>query len=171
MRLFLILFAFLFSTHLLQGETVNPVIVTSDTLKINGKKDTRIFFFSGNVSLNSAEMQATCDSISIHSTSSHTEEKHPPLSSFGDIQHIIAKGNVVITEPTRTATAGHAEIIPAEEMMILTENPTIKDKDGIVNGYRIILKQNEQKAIVEGSPDGHRPTVTLTTATPLNIKH
>lgn len=142
-------------THPLRAE--EPITVKSDTLSLNRSEDQDVFHFTGNVHVLSTDMEATCDTMEIFSE----RQAGPQTTSFGNIELIIAQGSVIIQKPDQTVKAGRAEIIPSEEKMVLCDNPSIINKDGIIEGFRITLFQNDQKAIVEGSPTGERPTVTL----------
>jgi len=77
----------------------------------------------------------------------------PTASGPAAIQRIVAQGHVRIVQGTRTATAGQAEILPVEGIVILTQQPQVVDSSGGSTGegvQRIVLHRGERNATFEG---------------------
>lgn len=134
--------------------------ITSNSLEVdNSKPEFTRFLFKGNVLITSPGITANCDQMEV--TSIRQDPSKDITDSLGNIDKIVATGNVEITENERTAKAGRAEIYPSEGKVILMENPIVQDVEGIVTGHQITLYRDQRRAVVEGLPGQERPTVTL----------
>lgn len=137
-------------------------VITSNELELVGGDAENRFYFTDNVKITGTNLLATCDYMEVIAARSGPTEK--TVGQMGAIQKILMKGNVVIEQAGRVATAGQAEILPHEDVVILTENPMVKDSQGTVTGYKMELLKGERKAKVYGdpnAPDGGRTKVTL----------
>lgn len=72
----------------------------------------------------------------------------------GDIERIVAEGNVRIVQGERVATAGRAEYLRGEERMVLTGAPVVRDGANSVQGHEITLFLRENRSVVKGGQDG-----------------
>ena len=148
-------------------KTEESTVITSDRLEMNQGQVQNHFIFYDNVTVISQNFHATSNLLEVFSaregTSSRSDDLDTPSEAIkvGAIKKIIAIGNVVIKQEGRHATAGRAEIFPDEEKIVLTENPVVTDNQGTVTGFRMTLLRGENKALVEGGPDGERSTVVL----------
>ena len=142
--------------------------ITSNSLEVDDSQPefTR-FLFKGAVAITSPGLDASCDEMEVISMRQDTSRDI--TEDLGNIDKILATGNVAIKEDERTAEAGRAEIYPREGKVILMENPVVHDTEGTVTGYRITLYQNQRKAVVEGLPGQERPTVTLPSLSPFDL--
>ena len=121
--------------------------------------DENRFTFIGNVSIKGDSLDVTCDNMTVVSKKNVTDTGS--VGKIGKIEYILAIGNVKIIQGSRVAMAGRAQILPLESKVILENSPTVIDGGSVVTGYRMILLKGEKKAIVEGGPDGERPSVSL----------
>lgn len=163
--IYLALVAFVFSARA-QDATPAPTlepeetVITSDELELVGGDTQNQFFFTGNVKVSGTNLLATCDYMEVIAARSGATE--PTVGEMGAIQNILMKGNVVIEQAGRRATAGQAEILPDEDKVVLTDNPVVVDSQGTVTGFRMELLKGERKAKVFGDPaSGGRTKVTL----------
>lgn len=139
-----------------------PTEITSDSLELVGGDAENKFYFTDNVKITGTNLLATCDYMEVTAARSGPTDK--TVGQMGAIQLILMKGNVVIEQAGRTATAGQAEILPNEDKVILTDNPVVKDSQGTVTGFRMELLKGERKAKVFGDPNdpsGGRTRVQL----------
>lgn len=168
-RCILLLLALLAGRIALGQETSTPgddqpqeTVITSDNLELVGGDTENRFYFTDNVKITGTNLLATCDEMEVIAARSGPSEK--TVGQMGAIQKILMKGNVVIEQAGRTAMAGQAEILPAEDKVILTENPIVKDSQGTVTGFKMELLKGERKAKVFGDPndaEGGRTKVVL----------
>lgn len=133
--------------------------IFSDHLKIQSTDVETQFSFSGNVRILNDRLDATCCQLEV--TSEHAPTEDLSLAQIGDLRDLVALGEVVILQDGKKACAGKAVIFPREEKLVLTENPTFEDREGTVFGEKITLKKGENRAIVEGGPNGGRPLIEL----------
>lgn len=141
-------------------------VITSDSLEMISGSTVNRFFFTGSVIVTGNNLKATCDEMEVVSrrVSENPEPEGGTIGQIGSIERIILKGNVVIQQAGRDARAGHAEILPIDGRVVLTENPVVTDAEGTVSGYRMELVKGERVARVFGAPEGgQRPRVTLPT--------
>lgn len=141
-----------------------PTVIISDSQSYVNGKDSDKYFFDGNVIITGTDFDASCDKIEV--------VMKPDKSGEKKIQLIIMTGNIKITQQLKLVSAGRAEILPIEEMITLSENPTIinnEDKTKAV-GYKMVYRRGKKSISIEGSQfpqnnkksDKHlRPTITL----------
>lgn len=136
----------------------SQTIINSDKLTLESSDFLSQFTFSGNVEIHGNNLFASCERM--HVISKRSGDSEATVGQMGKIKKIIAYGNVRIEQGDRVAIAGKAEILPAENKVILEDSPTVIDGGSTVRGHRMILLKGKRKAIVEGA-EGSRPTVTL----------
>jgi len=73
------------------------------------------------------------------------------------VDHIVATGDVVITQPDRVTHCGHAEYFHDDDKFVLTDQPVILDHKDELHGTKIIIYRTTQKIETEGG----RSTVVL----------
>ena len=72
----------------------------------------------------------------------------------GDVDRIVAEGNVRIVQGTRIATGGKAEYFRSEDRIVLTGSPKVVDGANSVQGHEISLFLKENRSVVKGGQDG-----------------
>ncbi len=164
-----ILFSIFLTAAFLQGEPNSgfslPVkklkgqtIINSDQITLESSDFLSQFTFTGNVEIHGNNLYVSCEKMYV--ISRRSGDKEATVGEIGNINSVIALGNVRIEQGDRVAMAGRAEILPREDKVILEDSPTVIDGGSTVRGHRMILLKGERKAIVEGA-EGERPTVTL----------
>ena len=118
-------------------------VIRSDELHSDQNSHTSVF--TGNVIVDGTNFHMTCHEMTVIFT---TDNK---------VDHIVAVGDVVITQPDRVTNCGHAEYWHDSDTFILTDQPVILDHKNKVAGPKIIINRQTQKMTVEGG----RSTVTL----------
>lgn len=138
-------------------------VITSDLFEMVGGETENYFHFKGNVVVTGTNLRATCDTMEVVADRQKDNAMEQAVGKVGTIQTITMDGHVVIEQSGRKATAGHADIMPREDKVILTESPKVIDSEGTVSGWRITLYKGERKAKVEGDPNnkGERPRIQL----------
>ena len=144
-------------TSLLFGQEVEPApapqtVISSDRLEMQNDGQKAYFLFSDNVKLTGNNLIVTCDRLEVHSN--RTGDFNANIGKLGSIQQILAIGNVSISQEGRTAQAGRAEVLPAEDKIVLTENPTVTDTQGRVSGGSITFYRGDRRAVVESGSTG-----------------
>jgi lipopolysaccharide export system protein LptA len=151
-------------------------IIESDYLEMESTLTHNFFLFKKNVRVRGNNFLVTCNQLEVFSKrkideivpnqlNSKEKKDAAKFDDFGDIERILATGQVEIFQGGRQAFAGCAEVLPQKGKIILSENPRVIDENGTVSGWRITLLQGEERAIVENAPKGtentQRPTVIL----------
>lgn len=159
----------LFSFRIANGEEtisdqfISPLtVVRSESLEMTSTPELNYFYFSNNVTITGNNLLVKCDNLEV--TASRSGEAEATIGRIGVIKKIVAIGSVEIFQAGRAALAGRAELLPAEDKIILTDSPQILDRKATVSGWRITLLKGNRTAIVENNPDGtdgSRPTVVL----------
>ncbi len=142
---------------------ISPLtVVRSESLKMTSTPELNYFYFSDNVTITGNNLLVKCDNLEV--TASRSGEAEATIGRIGVIKKIVAIGSVEIFQAGRAALAGRAELLPAEDKIILTDSPQILDRKATVSGWRITLLKGNRTVIVENNPDdigGSRPTVVL----------
>ena len=149
--------------EIIADQFISPLtVVRSESLEITSTPELNYFYFSDNVTITGNNLLVKCDNLEV--TASRSGEAEATIGRIGVIKKIVAIGSVEIFQAGRAALAGRAELLPAEDKIILTDSPQILDRKATVSGWRITLLKGNRTAIVENNPDGtsgSRPTVVL----------
>jgi len=127
-----------------------PIVIKADTLEIDDKK--KVIIFSDNVEAKEQEFILNCKTMSVY----YLEEPGAKSSENGElkINKIVAKGGVRITRTAGgLATADQALYYHADEKLVLTGKPVVKQGNDFVEGSKITLFIRENRSIVEGSSE------------------
>lgn len=130
------------------GDAAGETVVTSDEQELFTDKNGSRFYFRKNVEMLGSDFKMHCDEVEVVSGAS------PEGGRFGKPERVIASGNVVMEQGTRTAKAGLAEVSLRTGKCVLADKPVVTDSaDGSrVDGYRITLLRGQNRVFVEGEP-------------------
>ncbi len=137
-----------------------PIEIVSDRLDAYREKD--LVEFSGNVVATQGDRVIKSDSLMLY-FKKKTESKGPAsgdAANAGDIDRIVSKGNVRITEKDRIVTGDQAVFYSDEQRIVVTGNPVMREGSNVITGDRIVVLLNENRGVVEGS-SGKRVTATI----------
>jgi lipopolysaccharide export system protein LptA len=84
------------------------------------------------------------------------------VGQFGAFKSVLATGHVYILQGDREATCGRAEMFPEKDVIVLTDNPLVRDiaDQSTLTGARISLYRAQRRAVVD--PDAtHSVHATL----------
>ncbi len=104
---------------------------------------------TGKVTLTGTDLRVACDRLELTASRLGTQTGSvPTLEKF---RYLLATGHVSITQGTRTATCGRAEVLPREEKVVLTENPVVIDHatDFVSAGEKITMLRGQERVVVE----------------------
>lgn len=161
-------------------------VITSDELDMVGGEDANHFFFRRNVRIQATNMLATCDEMEVvsgrqrgaaaastgGSTGGNAASAGNSVTgaaglgggdsgpNIGSIREIIMRGNVVISQEGRRATAGKATLYPQDGRVVLEDNPRVTDSQGTLSGWRMELNRGERTVKILSNPN-ERTKVTL----------
>lgn len=122
------------------ADSVSPgtTVITSDELHSDQINHTSVF--SGNVVVTGSSFNMTCDEMKVL------------FSKDGKVDHIIASGNVVITQPGRTSHSGQVDYYRDEDKFVLTDQPEIVDNKNRISAPKITIYRTNQTLQTEGKP-------------------
>jgi lipopolysaccharide transport protein LptA len=136
-------------------------VITSDELHSDQANHTSVF--TGNVMVTGTSFNLTC------------EEMKVLFGKDGKVNHIIATGNVVITQPGRVTHSGQVDYYSDDDKFVLTDSPMIIDNKNQLSATKITIYRTTQTMSTEGkakvvlinggigSSDAGTPTTPLPT--------
>lgn len=138
-----------------------PIEIVSDRLDAYREKD--LVEFSGNVVATQGDRVIKSDSLMLYfkkKAGPQGAAKGAAAGAAGDIDRIVSKGNVRITEKDRIVTGDQAVYHADEQRIVVTGNPVMREGSNVVTGDRVVVLLNENRGVVEGS-SGKRVTATI----------
>lgn len=103
-------------------------VITATALELaqNETGSTTLAVFTGNVIIETTDgMRLACEHLEV--TAARLTDKNPELQPIDKFQHLVASGNVRITQGERTITCGRADVSPRENRITLTQSPVLTD--------------------------------------------
>ncbi len=151
------------STVLVQTEKsgkVTPVKITSARLSYTDQE--RKAHFEGGVQAQGAELTITAHTMDVFLQPRDQVTTNQSLTGTGKIDHIVAKEQVVITQPGRRALGDQLVYTTSDDKFVLTGgSPSIFDAEhGKITGVSLTLFRHDGRVLVEGNNTS--PTVTTT---------
>ncbi|NCD25438.1 MAG: hypothetical protein EOL86_07580 [Deltaproteobacteria bacterium] len=149
MRLFFLILALLWTSPV-WGENSVPVKITADTMRYTQKNDEVIF--AGNVHVIREDINLWSETLTVFlEKQKNTDQAKDPLAAQqGSIKRITAIGNVRIkAEGNRSGTCGKATYEAASEVLILEDNPVLKEGPNTIQGeiIKLYIKENRSEVI------------------------
>ena len=118
-----------------------PIEITSD--RLDADDNSRILMFIGNAVAKQGDATIHADRLTVR----YAEQG-------GDVDRVVAEGNVRILQGERLATSQRADFFRDQERILLTGNPQITEKGSVVKGHQITLFIKERRAVVQASQSG-----------------
>ena len=151
------------STVLVQVDkkgTVTPVSITSSHLTYTD--DQRRAHFDGGVTARGAEITLTADHLDAFMLPRSQGVPSQSVKGQGQLDHLVAEGNVVAREPGRQANGGRLVYTAADDKFVLSGGtPSIFDAEhGKIRGDSLTFFRRDDRVLVEGRDSS--PTVTQT---------
>jgi lipopolysaccharide export system protein LptA len=144
----------------LKGGENKPIEIVSDRLDAYREKD--LVQFSGNVVATQDERVIQSDTLQLYfkKKADGPAAAAGDAAKAGDIDRIVAKGNVRITEKDRIVTGEQAVFHSDEQRIVVTGNPVMREGNNVIAGDRVVVLLNENRGVVEGTT-GKRVTATI----------
>lgn len=126
-----------------------PTTLTCDHMDMWSEGEDTKAICTGKVTVTGTNLKIVCDRMEL--TATRISEKSGAVPALDKFRYLLATGNVSITQGTRVATCGRAEVLPREEKVILTEDPVVTDHaTGFVSaGERITMLRGQERVEVE----------------------
>ncbi len=137
-----------------------PVAITSDHLTYADNE--RLAHFEGAVRAKGADLTITSSDMDVFLLPRSQEAASQSLTGAAQIDHIVARQQVVITQPERRGTGNQLVYTAGDDKFVLTGGPpSIFDAErGKITGVSLTLFRHDDRVLVEGNDTS--PTVTHT---------
>jgi len=145
-----VLFALLGVAPLRAEVAPQPTTLDCDHLDMWSEGDETKAICTGHVTLTGTDLRLLCDRLELTATriGNKSAVALPTLEKF---RYLLATGHVSITQGTRGATCGRAEVFPREDKVVLTEDPVVVDHatDFVSAGEKITMLRGQERVEVE----------------------
>jgi lipopolysaccharide export system protein LptA len=150
------------STALVQVDKsgkVTPMSITSTRLTYTDEQ--RRAQFEGGVTAKGADVTVTADHVDAY-LAARSQNASGPMKGQGELDRLVAEGNVVVKEPGRKATGNQLVYTVADDKFVLSGGtPSIFDAErGKTRGDSLTFFRRDDRVLVEGKDSS--PTVTQT---------
>jgi len=139
---------------------VTPVTITSTRLSYTDNE--RKAHFEGAVQAKGADVTITANQMDVYLQSRGQPAATEPTASASRVDHIVALGRVLVSQPGRSAHGNQLVYTADEDKFVLTGGPpSIFDAEhGKIAGVSLTFFRHDDRVLVEGSDKS--PTVTQT---------
>jgi lipopolysaccharide export system protein LptA len=151
------------STVFLQTDKAGkPTLVTITSARLTYTDNERIAHFESGVQAKAEEANMTANDMDVFLQARGQTTGNNVLGKAGQLDRIVAKGQVVVTQPNRRATGEQMVYTAADDKFVLTGGtPSIFDAEhGKITGVSLTFFRRDDRVLVEGN--GTSPTVTHT---------
>jgi len=151
------------STALIQIDKsgkATPISITSADLTYTDEQ--RHAQFGGGVTARGADVTVTADHLDAYMTPRNQNATTQTIKGQGQLDRMVAEGNVVVQEPGRKATGNQLAYTVAEDKFVMSGGtPSIFDAEhGKIRGDSLTFFRRDDRVLVEGKDSS--PTVTQT---------
>lgn len=129
-----------------------PLEVTSRKLTIEGEKNLAVF--SGDVKVTREDVTILCDALRVHYRSVPRGGEGASASlpeGLGEVDRIVATGNVVIRKGAKRLTGDEAVYTAREEKMVVTGHAVMEEGNNVIRGNRVVFFLDRNLGTVEGT--------------------
>jgi lipopolysaccharide export system protein LptA len=140
--------------------SATPVSITSGRLTYRDEQ--RQAHFEGGVKARGADVTITADQVDAFMIPRSQGSQSQSVKGQGQLDRLVAQGNVVIQKPGREATGGQLVYTVADDKFVLSGGtPSIFDAEhGKIRGDSLTFFRRDDRVLVEGRDSS--PTVTQT---------
>ncbi|GAB6271944.1 hypothetical protein KN63_03535 [Smithella sp. F21] len=127
-----------------------PIEIVSD--KMEAFQANRMVVFSGNAVATQGDVKVQADRLSIYyKESGAKKEKKEKLEveQAGDLEKIVLKGHVVITQKDILATGDEAVYYQDTAQFVMTGNPVLQQEKTVIKGCKVTIQVDENRGKVE----------------------
>jgi lipopolysaccharide export system protein LptA len=134
-------------------EADETTTITSDGgFEMSSSATQNRFVFTDNVRIRAGGFFARCDTMTVVANRAGGDPR-ATVGQFGQIETVIAEGNVIIRQAGREAFCGRAEIYPLKGLAYLKQDPIVVDGETRITGYEMILDRNKESVRVLPYPE------------------
>ncbi len=142
------------------GKPLIQTEIEAEHLRAEIKEDVGYMIGIGSVKVTATNLVITCNQIEVF-TDAKEKKENDSIGDFSSIQKVIATGNVRIVQEERIATAGRAEVLPNEDVILLDKDPIVYQGAITIDGTGAQLKIHRGNGQVEMIGDStHKVRIT-----------
>jgi lipopolysaccharide export system protein LptA len=138
----------------------SPVAITS--ARLTYADGDRVAHYEGGVLAKGSNFTASSSSMDVYLVPRSQSSNNQQLAGPGQLDHLVAQGNVVVQQPTRRAEGKKLVYTAADDRFVLTGGPpSIFDAErGKITGVSLTFFRGDDRVLVEG--EASTPVVTQT---------
>ncbi|MFI5337224.1 MAG: LptA/OstA family protein [Opitutales bacterium] len=132
-----------------QNTEPRPTVIESDQLDMRSTETETISDYSGHVVVTGTNLRLTCEYLRV--VVLRKADPTATIGKFEKFRSLLATGNVNLVQGDREAACGRAEVLPAQNQIILTEHPVIVDheQNSRISGEKITLLRGQHQVLVD----------------------
>lgn len=141
------------ATDLIKGSPEEPLEITANKMEAFHEKN--LVVFSGNACVIRGNTSLKSDRIYLYYKKEPVKKQKTGVietAGSGELDKVEARGNVLLIQGDRTASADEALYVRESNKIIMTGNATLKEGKNIIRGDRVIVFLSEDRGIVESDP-------------------
>lgn len=128
-----------------------PVSVSADNAALS--ENDRVVVLSGNVIVKQGEVQLTADKVTAYYVAGAKTAKGSNVT--GNIDRLIAEGNVIVTRPDETVKSATATYDMTKREIVMSGHVVAMRGGNIVRGERVVIDLGSQRVKLDmGTPGG-----------------
>jgi lipopolysaccharide export system protein LptA len=127
-----------------------PMEITSDSMRYDQGQN--VVVFEGDVHAEREDMDIRARSITVHLKEQAGGAASGPAAT-GDIDKIVAEGNVRITQGERKGTSSVATYYTGRSLLVLEGDPVLTEGKNRIQGKVVRLYLKENRSEIEGGGD------------------
>jgi lipopolysaccharide export system protein LptA len=136
------------STLLRAAEEPQQTVITSDAFDSSSGDTETVSFFTDHVVVTATNIKMTCDRMKTITVKG--ADKADTIGKQNQLKYMLATGHVHIWQGEREAVCGRAEVLPAEDKIVLTESPSVTDHGNNSVGTGDIIEMHRNQRTVTG---------------------
>jgi lipopolysaccharide export system protein LptA len=136
------------SALLRAAEEPQQTVITSDAFDSSSRDTETVSFFTDHVVVTATNIKMTCDRMK--TITAKVADKADTIGKQNQLKYMLATGHVHIWQGEREAVCGRAEVLPAEDKIVLTESPSVTDHGNNSVGTGDIIEMHRNQRTVTG---------------------
>jgi lipopolysaccharide export system protein LptA len=136
------------SAALRAAEAPEQTVITSDDLVSTSSDTETVSLFTTDVVVTGTDMKMTCDHMKV--ITAKLANKTDTIGKQDQLKYMLATGHVHIWQGEREAVCGRAEVLPAEDKIVLTENPSVTDHGNNSVGTGEVIEMHRNQRVITG---------------------
>ena len=130
------------------AEALEQTVITTDSFESTSGDTETVALYTGHVVVTATNIKMTCDRMK--TITAKVADKSDTIGQPNQFKYMLATGHVHIWQGEREAICGRAEVLPAEDKIVLTESPSVTDHGNNSVGTGDIIEMHRNQRVVTG---------------------